>query len=142
MMAMAEFTLSTTVDMSYEDTVAKVRELLGEAGFGVLTEIDMSAVLKAKLDIDTPPRIILGACRPPLAHRAVEADPRIAALLPCNAVVASEGEGRTRVDVFDPVFMTSFVDSPDLAEVAAEARERLSSVIEGLNASGSAAGAA
>lgn len=139
---MAEFTLSTIVDEPYETTVDKVRGLLADAGFGVLTEIDMSAVLKAKLDIDTPPRVILGACRPPLAHRAVEADPRIAALLPCNAVVASEGEGRTRVDIFDPVFMTSFVDSPDLAEVAAEARERLSSVITALEGSKEDAGAA
>lgn len=129
---MSDFTLTTTVDRPHVDTVERVRALLGDAGFGVLTEIDMRAVLQAKLGVTTPPRVILGACRPDLAHRAVEADPRIAAVLPCNVVISAVDDTTTRVDIFDPLAMVGFVDDPGLAEVAADARERLGSVIERL----------
>ncbi len=129
---MEDFTLTATIDTPYEDTLQRVRGLLHEAGFGVLTEIDIAATLKEKLDVDGPPRIILGACRPALAHRAVEADPRIAAMLPCNVVVTAEGDGRSRVDVFDPAVMTGFSDDPALLEVANEARERLAGMLEAL----------
>lgn len=134
----AQFTMSTTLTASYDDTVARVRELLGDAGFGVLTEIDIRATMKAKLDVDVPAQVILGACRPQLAHRALEVDPRIATLLPCNVVVADEGEGQTRVEAFDPAFMASIAPDPGLAEVAADARERLSGMMEALGAAGSA----
>lgn len=128
-----EFTMSATVESSYDETLARVRDLLADAGFGVLTEIDVAATLKAKLDVDVAPQLILGACRPQLAHRALQADPRIAAMLPCNVVVAEAGSG-TRVDVFDPAFMASVVDDPELAAVAADARERLGSMLEKLAA--------
>lgn len=130
---MTEFTLVRTVQAPYDETVARVRELLGEAGFGVLTEIDIRATLQAKLDVDVAPRVILGACRPPLAHRALEADPRIATMLPCNVVVAALDEGTTTVEVFDPAAMTSFSASPVIAEVAGEARERLQQVLAALD---------
>jgi len=126
---MNDFTISATVSTGYEATLARVRELLAEAGFGVLTEIDMAATLRAKLGVEIEPRIILGACRPPLAHQALLVDPRVATLLPCNVVVAAAGEGAL-VEVFDPAVMTEF--NPALAEVAAEARERLTGMLRSL----------
>lgn len=128
---MSEFTMSTTVPQGYDETVERVRGLLGDAGFGVLTEIDIKATLHTKLGVDVPPQVILGACRPQLAHRALEADPRIAALLPCNVVVAQEGDG-TRVEVLDPGVMSQFSAAGDVAEVAAEARERLETMMGAL----------
>jgi uncharacterized protein (DUF302 family) len=127
---MTEYTMCTTTEASYDATVARVRDLLSEAGFGVLTEIDLQATLHAKLGVEIPPQVILGACRPPLAHQALQADPRVATLLPCNVVVAADGD-RTRVEVLDPAIMTSF--SPDLAEVADDARTRLTAVLNGLD---------
>ena len=133
---MTDFTLTVTVADQYQPTVERVRSLLGDAGFGVLTEIDLSATLRAKPGVEVPPQVILGAWRPQLAHQALQADPRIAAMLPCNVVVASEGESRTKVDVFDPVVMTSFSDAPGLGAVAEEARERLAGVLAALTGGG------
>lgn len=129
---MTDFTLSTTVALPYDDTVARVRELLGEAGFGVLTEIDLAATLRAKLGVEIAPQVILGACRPQLAYQALQADPRLAAMLPCNVVVASEGQTRSRVEVFDPAVMTSFSDAAGIAEVSGDARERLAGMLAAL----------
>ncbi|HWJ68277.1 MAG TPA: DUF302 domain-containing protein [Nocardioides sp.] len=129
-----DFTLSATLTTAYDATVARVRELLGDAGFGVLTEIDIRATMKAKLDVDVAPQVILGACRPQLAHRALQADPRIATLLPCNVVVADAGDGHTRVEVMDPAFMASVAPDPELAEVAADARARLAGMMDALTA--------
>lgn len=123
------FTISATVAAPYDATVQRVRGLLADAGFGVMTEIDMAATLKAKLGVQTEPRIILGACRPSLAHEALLADARVATMLPCNVVVAAVGDG-TSVEVFDPAVMTEF--SPALADVAREARTRLSGMMKAL----------
>ena len=128
---MTSFTLSASVPASYAETLARVRDLLGDAGFGVLTEIDLTATLRAKLGVEIPQQVILGACMPQLAHRALEADPRIATMLPCNVVVAAEGE-ETRVEVFDPAAMTSFSSDAGVAEVAADARRRLTGMLEAL----------
>ncbi|MBU2696915.1 DUF302 domain-containing protein [Pimelobacter sp. 30-1] len=130
----AAFTISATVPAPYDATVARVRTLLADAGFGVLTEIDIRATLKAKLDEDVPAQLILGACRPQLAHRALQAEPRVAALMPCNVVVADAGEGRTRVDVMDPGLLATLAPRPELAEVAADARARLTGMMESLTA--------
>lgn len=130
---MTDFTLTATVATPYDATVARVRELLANAGFGVLTEIDLQATLRAKLGVEVPPQVILGACRPQLAHQAVQADPRVATMLPCNVVVAGEETG-TRVEVFDPAVMTTFSDAPELAAVAGEARDRLSAMMTALTA--------
>jgi uncharacterized protein (DUF302 family) len=129
---MADFTLSATTDASHETTLTRVRELLGEAGFGVLTEIDVAATLKTKLDVDVPPQVILGACRPQLAHQALQADPRIATMLPCNVVVTADGAA-TRVEVFDPAAMMSFSPHEKVAEVADEARGRLVRLLSALD---------
>ncbi len=124
---MADYTLSITTERPYEETVAAVRAQLAEVGFGVLTEIDLRATLKAKLDVDVAPQVILGACRPQLAHQALQAEPSIAALLPCNVVVRSVGETTTVVEAFDPAVLTSFVGEPSdaLRAVSEDARTRL-----------------
>ncbi|UMG92202.1 DUF302 domain-containing protein [Nocardioides sp. TF02-7] len=128
---MTDFTMSATVQKPFGDTLARVRDLLGDAGFGVLTEIDLAATLQAKLGVEIPPQVILGACRPQLAHRALEADPRLAAMLPCNVVVADEGHS-TRVEVFDPAAMISFSPTDGVAEVAEDARQRLTGMLAAL----------
>ena len=124
---MADYTLAITTERTYEETVAAVREQLAEAGFGVLTEIDLKSTFKTKLDVDVAPQVILGACRPQLAHQALQAEPSIAALLPCNVVVRSVGEKATVVEAFDPAMMTSFVAEPSeaLRAVSEDERARL-----------------
>lgn len=131
---MPSYTLSTTVHRPYEETVEAVRTGLAEAGFGVLTEIDLKATLKAKLDVDIAPQVILGACRPQLAHQAMQADPSIAALLPCNVVVRALDDTTTSVEAFDPDAMMSFADGAGeaLRSVAADARQRLTTALAGL----------
>lgn len=120
------YTLTTTVQRPYEETVEAVREALGEQGFGVLTEIDIKATLKKKLDVDVAPQIILGACRPPLAHQALQADPSIGALLPCNVVVRSQDETTTIVEAVDPEKMLGMSEQgAALNDVACDAKERL-----------------
>jgi uncharacterized protein (DUF302 family) len=125
------FTLSTTVERPYDATVAAVRAALADQGFGVLTEIDLRATLAAKLGVDVPPQVILGACRPQLAHRALQVDPSVAAVLPCNVVVRSLGEHTTVVEAFDPDAMMALAGD-GLAEVAAEARQRLTAALAAL----------
>ncbi len=136
---MTDYTMRTTVAHPYDQTLGAVREQLAEAGFGVLTEIDLQATLKAKLDVDIAPQVILGACRPELAHRALRAEASIAALLPCNVVVRSLDESTTLVEAFDPDVMTSFAgEAADgaLREVAADARQRLTTALAALSDEG------
>lgn len=124
--------ISTTVDRPFAPTVAATRSALAEQGFGILTEIDLQATLKAKLDVDIEPQVILGACRPPLAYAAVQAEPSIGLLLPCNVVVRSLEADRTLVEVLDPEVMEGLTGNPAVAEVAAEARTRLLAVLDAL----------
>src|SRR5690349_7130522 len=139
---MRDFTLHTTVAASYGTTLDRVRDHLAEAGFGVLTEIDLQATLRTKLGVEVAPQVILGACRPQLAHAALEADPRVATMLPCNVVVAAEGDLLTRVEVFDPAVMATFSDTHGLDAVADEARARLTTMITNLPSEPEATGAA
>ena len=122
------YAFSTTTSKSYDETVAAVTDALQEQGFGVLTEINVSAVLKKKLDIDKRPYIILGACNPVLAHQAMEAEPDIGLLLPCNVVVREEESGAITVAFMDPTAVLSLVDNPDVPQLAAEVRNRLEKV--------------
>jgi len=124
MPATTGYTLSGTTSLSFADAVARVRETLGEEGFGVLTEIDVQATLHEKLGEDVPPYLILGACSPPHAHSALEREAGLGALLPCNVVVYERG-GSTHVSAVDPVAMLSIVGNPALDPVAAEIREKL-----------------
>jgi uncharacterized protein (DUF302 family) len=132
---MAAYTLTTTLQRPYGETVEAVRTQLGKAGFGVLTEIDLRATLKEKLNVDVAPQVILGACRPQLAHQALQADPSIATLLPCNVVVRSVDDRTTVVEAFDPAAMISFAGDAggQLAAVAADARERLTAALAALD---------
>ena len=127
------YALSTTVTTPYAETVEAVREALGEQGFGVLTEIDIKATLKKKLDVDVPAQIILGACRPPLAHAALQAEPSIGLLLPCNVTVRETEQG-TVVEAVDPQTMVSMTDNDELQQVADEARDRLQKALSSLDA--------
>ncbi len=124
--------LSATVNRAFSATVEAARAALAEQGFGILTEIDLQATLKAKLDVDIEPQIILGACRPPLAYAALQAEPSIGLLLPCNVVVRSIDPGRTLVEVLDPEVMEGLTGNPAVAEVAAEARTRLLAALDAL----------
>lgn len=126
---MSGYTLTTKVGRPYGETVEAVRSALAGQGFGVLTEIDLKATLAAKLGVDVPAQVILGACRPPLAYRALQADPSIAAMLPCNVVVRETGTATCVVEAFDPDVMAELNDAPELRSVAQEAKERLSAVL-------------
>ncbi|MGD9934414.1 MAG: DUF302 domain-containing protein [Dehalococcoidia bacterium] len=117
--------------IGYEEAVAKTKDALKEQGFGVLTEIDVKATLKAKLDADIDPYIILGACNPPLAHRAITADPEVGLLLPCNVVVRTAG-GKTIVEAMDPAAAMGIVGNPAVESVANEAKERLEKALAAL----------
>lgn len=117
-----------TTDREYENTVARCRDALSEEGFGVLTEIDLQATLKKKLGVDVEPHVILGACHPPSAHRALTAAPEVGVLLPCNVTVAREG-GRTVVRAMNPEAALSMIDHPEVAEVAREVATALRRVV-------------
>ncbi len=123
------YTLTTTTALPFDDAVARVREELAAEGFGVLCEIDVQATLKAKLGIEGNRYVILGACNPSLAHQALDAEPELGTLLPCNVVVYEDGD-ETRVSAIDAERMLAIVGRDELVEIAAEVRRRLGMVVE------------
>lgn len=126
------YTLATDVAAAYAEVLPRVRVALQSQGFGVLSEIDLAATLKEKLDVDLPPQVILGACRPSLAHQALQADPSVAGLLPCNVVVRALDDHSTRVEAIDPDAMMSVADDDVLRAVAADAKTRLNAALASL----------
>jgi len=128
-MLATSYTLTTTTERSFDDALARVRDALQSEGFGVLCDIDVQATLKAKLDVDREPYVILGACSPPLAHRALEAEPDLGTLLPCNVAVYRNGD-RTTISAIDAEQMLSLVGNEALSPVAAQVREKLARVVE------------
>lgn len=125
------YALKREVNLSYEVADRRIREELAAQGFGVLTEIDVRETLKRKLDVDMPPYVILGACNPALAHRALQVEPDVGLLLPCNVVVRKdEASGRTVVEAMDPAPMLELTGNQALGEIAAEARSRLQTALD------------
>ncbi len=127
---MAQYYINKRVDLSFDEAVTRISEELKKEGFGILTEIDMQATLKKKLDVDLRPYKILGACNPPFAYKAVQTEGHIGLLLPCNIIVQDTGDGKTEVAAINPVVSMSRVDNPTLEPVAVEVRDRLQRAID------------
>ncbi len=128
---MSELGFQSKLNLPYETALEKVTIALKAEGFGVLTSIDVKETMKKKLDADFRKYTILGACNPPLAHRALTARPDVGLLLPCNVIVYEEGDA-TLVNIIDPLSMTNFIQDPALESVAEEARQRLKRVSEAI----------
>ncbi len=128
---MSRYAFGKTVSMGFDQAVEAVTQALAKEGFGVLTEIDVQATLKKKLNLDRPPYKILGACNPQFAARALEAEPQIGALLPCNVIVR-EDAGKTVVEFMDPDAVLKLVERPEIGTIAAEVRQRLQRVMAAL----------
>jgi len=126
-----EYGFSKTTDLSYEDAIEKVTAELQKEGFGVLTTIDVRETLKKKLDVDFTRYIILGACNPPFAYKALQVEEQIGMLLPCNVIVY-EKEGKTVVGAFDPMVMTTILGNEKMQPIATEVKQRLERVISGV----------
>ncbi len=117
--------LAATVELSYQDAIAAITAALKTQGFGILTTIDVKETLRNKLDVDFRPYVILGACNPNLAYRALQAEQDLGLLLPCNVIVYDNLDGTSTVSVLDPGQMMQFAGNPALEPIAAEARERV-----------------
>lgn len=132
-----ELSMTYTVDRSFQgdafsDIVERTRKALSEEGFGVLTEIDVKATLKTKLDVDTPEYLILGACNPKMAHMAMQIEPRVGAMLPCNVIVRDVGDGGVEVNAIDPLESMAAIDNDELKSVAGDVRAMMIKVVENI----------
>jgi len=123
---------SKTLDTSFEDAIEKTTQALKEEGFGILTEIDIKATLKKKLEVDFKKYQILGACNPPLAHKALSAEDHIGLMLPCNVIVQEHENGEVEVSAVDPIASMQAVENNELGEIAEEVRDLLKKVIDNL----------
>lgn len=122
---MSHYAFGKLVSLPFEVAAQRITEELAKVGFGVLTEIDVQATMKAKLGQVMPPYRILGACNPGFASRAIATEPQIGALLPCNVVVRQDAAGGVHIEVMDPSVILTLVDHPDVAPMAAEVRQKL-----------------
>jgi len=125
---------TASVDLDFEEAIATVTEALKNEGFGVLTEIDVQATLKKKLDVDFRKYRILGACNPTFAHKALECESHIGTMLPCNVIVQERSDGRTEISAINPLESMQAVANPALKEIAAEVTQRLKQVINQMTA--------
>ena len=126
-----QYGFSKTVDMPYEQTIEKVTAELKKEGFGVLTSIDVKETLKQKINVDFKKYAILGACNPPIAHRALQEEEDLGLLLPCNVVVY-EKDNKTRVSIFDPMVMTWIMENDNMKPIATEVQEKLQRVLRAI----------
>ncbi len=129
---MSNYVFGKKVGLGYEEARTKVTAELAKAGFGVLTEIDVAATMKKKINVDMPPYCILGACNPQFAIKALTVEPQIGALLPCNVVVRKDAADQTWVEFMDPNAILGLVDRPEIAPLASEVRARLKQVLDAL----------
>jgi uncharacterized protein (DUF302 family) len=128
----ASFGIQKTLDIGFDDALAKVPEALKAEGFGVLTEIDVKATLKKKIDVDFRRYRILGACNPPFAHKALEHSLDVGMLMPCNVIVYETDEGQTRVSAVDPMQTMAAQGDPEMRPLAEEVQQKLQRVIDSL----------
>ncbi|MFQ6606543.1 MAG: DUF302 domain-containing protein [Fidelibacterota bacterium] len=126
------YTFSKTLEASFDDAVERVKEELSKEGFGILSEIDVQATLKKKLDVDFKKYLILGACNPPFAYQALQAEELIGTMLPCNVVVIEQGPSKIQVAAVDPVASMQAIDNPSLGSVAQEVQAKLRAIVERL----------
>ena len=124
-----KYAFGKTVQMSQQQAIERVKQELSKEGFGILTEIDVAATLKKKLGVDVPAYRILGACNPQFANHALQVEPQIGALLPCNVVVRADASGKTIVEIMDPRAVLELVGRPEIAKIAGEVRGRLERVL-------------
>lgn len=129
---LSNYSFGGEVDLDFDDAVSKVSEALKEQGFGILTEIDAKNVLKEKLGIDRRPYKILGACNPQFAHKAIDMEPELGTLLPCNVLVYEKEDGQVVVSAMNPETALGLVGSPDIKEIAEEVRKRIENALEAL----------
>ena len=129
---MTKYGFGKTVDMSFDDAIVHVTQALQGEGFGILADIDVAGAMKKKLDQDMPPYRILGACNPPLAHRAIQAEPSIGLLLPCNVVVRQDETGQVLGEFMDPNAVLELVNKPGITALAGEVRQKLERVMQAL----------
>ena len=136
-----DIALSTTLHTTFDDAVVRTREALAQQGFGVLTEIDVKATLKAKLDVDMEDYLILGACNPPLAHEAINVDRQIGVLLPCNVVVRSDlaNDGAVIVEAMNPQVLVEVTGDPGLKDIADRVTAKMQAAIDQLAATSTSA---
>jgi uncharacterized protein (DUF302 family) len=128
----AHYGFGCRVALAFPDAIQVATAVLKQEGFGVLTEIDVKATLKAKLGVDYQPYVILGACNPHLAYRGLQAEPELGLLLPCNVIVYDNGDGTSTVSIVDPLQMLGMVNNPALQSIADEANVRLRRVVDHL----------
>ena len=123
-----QYGFSKTLDLPFEQTIERVTEELKKEGFGVLTTNDVKETLKKKIDVDFKKYTILGACNPPIAHKALQTEEELGLLLPCNVIVY-EKDDKTKVSIFDPMLMTNIVDNKQMEPIAKEVKEKLQRVL-------------
>jgi uncharacterized protein (DUF302 family) len=132
MITATDMAIAKTVNYSFDEAITKVTDRLKEQGFGILTEIDVKSTLKAKIDVDFRRYTILGACNPPFAHEALQAELNVGLMMPCNVIVYETDDGKVQVSGFNPEAMISAFDRDDLTDIATQIRSRMATAIEGL----------